>query len=310
MKRIVILNPKSRSGASQAAFEKQRPELEKNLGAFDVYCTTAPKDCTRKVREILETKEYDQILIAGGDGSINEAVNGYFNQQGKLLSDSIPLGIINLGTGGDFIKTIRKKTGIYVDALKNNTFKMVDCGLSTLENGKDPHYFINITSIGMGGDINRQMKASSFQFGKAAYFYHSLSVLFKYTPAPSKIIITKPDGNIQEVEAEIVNFFVCNAEYNGGGMDWAPFANIEDGILDLVLVGKAPKRKMILESHKIYSGQVGTMTGVSQYKATEVRVIPIRTLSQEIDGEVREMDYFNTHEFHFKVIPKTIPMIM
>ena len=107
MKRIVILNPKSRHGASRVAFEKMRPKLESHLGQFDIYFTSAPKDCTRKVREILQKKEYDQILIAGGDGSVNEAVNGYFDK-GHLIQTEIPIGVINLGTGGDFMKTLNK----------------------------------------------------------------------------------------------------------------------------------------------------------------------------------------------------------
>jgi YegS/Rv2252/BmrU family lipid kinase len=309
MKRIVILNPKSRHGASRVAFDKMRPKLEDHLGLFDIYFTSAPKDCTRKVREILQKKEYDQILIAGGDGSVNEAVNGYFDK-GHLIPTEIPLGVINLGTGGDFMKTLNKHSSHYMDALKNNSFKLVDCGLSTLEHGKEPCYFINITSIGMGGDMNRQMKASSFQMGMAAYFYHTLTVLFKYTPAKCKIRIKQTDGTWQETESEVVNFFVCNAGFSGGGMIWAPSANIEDGIFDIVLVSNIPKRKLISESHKVYSGKIAHMTGVSEFKGVEVHVIPERTLSQEIDGEIREMDFLQTHEFHFKLIPKSIPMVM
>ncbi len=309
MKRIVILNPKSRHGASRIAFEKIRKNLENELGFFDIYFTTEPKDCTRKVREILLKKEYEQILIAGGDGSVNEAVNGYFDK-GNLIHTNIPIGIINLGTGGDFVKTINKNVSNYMLALKNNSFKLVDCGISTLENAKEPIYFINITSIGMGGDVNKQMKASTFQMGVAAYFYHTLKILFQFTPAKCKINIKQPNGNILNIESDLVNFFVCNAEFNGGGMAWAPNASIEDGVFDLVIVSNVSKAKMIMESHKVYSGHVGTMTGVSEYKATEVHVIPERTLSQELDGEVREMDYLQTHQYHFKVLPKCIPMVM
>ncbi|HMV42031.1 MAG TPA: diacylglycerol kinase family protein [Leptospiraceae bacterium] len=309
MKRIVILNPKSRHGASRVAFEKMRPKLEDHLGFFDIYFTTAPKDCTRKVREILHKKEYDQILIAGGDGSINEAVNGYFDH-GHLIQSNIPMGVINLGTGGDFVKTLNKRSQHYFNALRDNSYELVDCGVTTLEHGKEPHHFINITSIGMGGDMNRQMKASSFQYGMAAYFYHTLSVLFKYTPAKCKIKMKQPNGNWLEIDSEVVNFFVCNAGFSGGGMVWAPSASIEDGVFDIVLVSNVPKYKLITESHKVYSGKIASMTGVMEFKAVEIHVIPERTLSQEIDGEVREMDFLQTHEFHFKLIPKAIPMVI
>ncbi len=308
MRRVVILNPRSKNGAALKAFNKLKPELHRALGPFDVYQTIAPGDATSRVRAILKNDEYEQILIAGGDGSINEAVNGYF-AEGKLIGKS-PLGVINLGTGGDFYKTLQRDSDNYSQALVENRTRMVDCGLTTLERGLDPRYFINITSIGLGGDVNRQMKASSFQSGMPAYFYHSLTSLLKYSPPQCKFVFKQPDGQTQEVSAGLVNFFVCNAEYNGGGMRWAPSSDLEDGVFDLVLVSDVPKHKLITESHKIYSGKVREMTGVREFHASEVSAIPERTVSQEIDGEVRDMDHLRTHEFHFKIVPKSLPIVL
>lgn len=308
MRRLVILNPQSKNGASLKAFNRLKPELNKLLGPFDIYQTTAPRDATARVRAALQHHQYDQILMAGGDGSINEGVNGYFHDQKPIRTD-VPLGVINLGTGGDFYKTLLKMNPDYMAALAENKFRMVDCGLTTLERGLEPHYFINITSIGLGGDVNRQMKASSFQAGMPAYFYHSLTTLFKYSPPACKFILKGSDGSTKEIQTGLVNFFVCNAEFNGGGMRWAPKSSIEDGLFDLVLVSNVPKIKLITESHKIYSGQVASMTGVQEFQATEIVAIPERTVSQEIDGEIRNMDHLRTHEFHFKVVPSSIPVV-
>jgi diacylglycerol kinase (ATP) len=309
MRRIVILNPKSKNGAALKAFNRLKPDLHKQLGHFDIYQTTGPGDATRKVREILEKGEADQILIAGGDGSINEAVNGYF-KDGRLVRSDVPLGVINLGTGGDFYKTLTKINPNYDTAIRDNTIRMIDAGVTTLEKGLDPRYFINITSIGLGGDVNRQMKASSFQAGMPAYFYHSLTALFKYSPPQCRFSLKHADGSVTELETGLVNFFVCNAEFNGGGMRWAPRSSVEDGLFDLVLVSNVPKRKLITESHKIYSGQVSSMTGVQEYRASEIVAVPERTVSQEIDGEARDMDHFRTHEFHFRALAKAMPVVL
>ncbi|MBE7413300.1 MAG: YegS/Rv2252/BmrU family lipid kinase [Leptospiraceae bacterium] len=309
MKRIVILNPKSKHGHAQKVFESKKKELINDLGEFTIYYTTGPKDCTEKVRNVLLKKEFDQILIAGGDGSVNEAVNGYF-QDGKAIKTKIPIGIINLGTGGDFIKSVEKKSKGYKEALIKNTYRMIDCGVTTLDKTKDPIYFINISSIGMGGEVNRQLKESSFQMGIAAYFYHTLSVLYKYDPPNCKIKYRSPDGKWNEFEFGLTNLFVCNSEYNGGGMWWAPKANFEDGVFDIVLVSKVPKLKLVATSHKVYTGKVSSMPGVKEFQATEVLVIPERTVSQEIDGEVREIDFLKKHDFYFKILPKSIPVIM
>ncbi|HNL69331.1 MAG TPA: diacylglycerol kinase family protein, partial [Leptospiraceae bacterium] len=306
---VVILNPRSKNGASLKAFNKLKPDLHKLLGPFEVYQTKAPRDATEQVRSILKQGSFDQILIAGGDGSINEAVNGYFHE-GKLLRADVPLGVINLGTGGDFYKTLLRDSSNYQEALSQNRLRMVDCGLTTLEKGLDPQYFINITSIGLGGDVNRQMKASSFQSGMPAYFYHSLTSLLKYSPPNCKFIMKDKEGKTTEIETGLVNFFVCNAEFNGGGMRWAPESDIEDGVFDLVLVSNVPKHKLITESHKIYSGKIREMTGVQEFHASEVIALPERTVSQEIDGETRDMDHLRTHEFHFKIVPRSLPLVL
>ncbi|MBI3395727.1 MAG: hypothetical protein HY042_07830 [Spirochaetia bacterium] len=309
LKRVVILNPKSKNGKAAKAFERLRGDLEKDIGAFELVLTEGPGDCTAKVRKILKSESHEQVLIAGGDGSVNEAVNGYF-ENGKPLSSNIPLGVINLGTGGDFYKTLRKRNPRYHEALRENQFRKIDCGLTTLEKGADPRYFINITSMGLGGDVNRQMKASAFQRGMPAYFWHSLTSLFKYSPPDCRFRIKKPSGDWEELEAKLVNFFVCNAEYNGGGMRWAPKSDFEDGVLDLVLVSDVSKTKLVTESHRIYSGDIAKMTGVREFHGTEVEAFPARTVSQEIDGEVRHMDYLRTHEFYFRIMPKSIPAVM
>ena len=309
LRRVVILNPQSRNGLAARAFERLRGGLQELLGKFELVQTEAPGDCTRLVRRILTEQSHDQILLAGGDGSINEAVNGYF-VDGKLISEAIPLGVINLGTGGDFFRTLLKLNPKYEAALRDNRFRLVDCGLSTLENGHEPRYFINITSIGLGGDVNRKMKASSFQSGPAAYFWHSLSALLQYNPPACRFRIKAESGVWEEIEGPLVNFFVCNAECSGGGMRWAPGASLEDGLLDLVLVSGATKSQLIAESSRIYTGEIAKMSGVRQFLATEVVAYPATPVSQEIDGEIRKIDGQERHEYHFRVLPKAIPVVL
>jgi diacylglycerol kinase family enzyme len=281
--------------------------LESDLGGFDLMETEGPGDATRRVRAILEAGSHDQILVAGGDGSINEAVNGYFID-GRPLGARIPLGVINLGTGGDFYRTLLKRSPDYAQARRENRFRWIDCGWSTLSGGQDPRAFVNITSIGLGGHVNRQMKRSSFQRGAAAYFWHSLTALLRYSAPPCRFRIKSIFGDWEEFEAPLVNFFVCNAECSGGGMRWAPRADFEDGLLDLVLVSGASKLQMIAESKRIYSGEIAQMTGVREFRATEVVVCPARTVSQEIDGEIREQGDA-PHEYHFRIWPRAIPVI-
>lgn len=307
--RVVILNPRSRNGRAGQAFARIRDGLRRDLGDFDLRLTERPGDATRMVREILRSASHDQILIAGGDGSIHEAVNGYFGD-GAPLETAIPLGVINLGTGGDFYRSLLKLNPHYDEALRENRFRRIDCGLTTLDEGREPRYFINITSIGLGGNVNRQMKASSFQSGAAAYFWHSLTALWQYTPPLCRFRIHRESGEWEEIEGPLVNFFVCNAEYSGGGMRWAPLCDLEDGLLDLVLVSGASKLQLVTESNRIYNGEIAKMSGVRQFRATEVIAIPASPVSQEIDGEVREIEGAPPREYRFRVLPKAIPVVL
>jgi diacylglycerol kinase family enzyme len=309
LRRVVILNPKSRNGMAAQAFGRLRGRLQDILGNFELVLTEAPGDCTRHVRGMLAARSHDQILIAGGDGSINEAVNGYF-AGGELIPAEIPLGVINLGTGGDFYRSLLKLNPRYEDALRENRFRRIDCGLSTLANGREPRYFINISSVGLGGDVNRKMKSSSFQSGAAAYFWHSLTALLQYHPPPCRFRIKTSAGAWEEIEGPLVNFFVCNAECSGGGMRWAPRFSLEDGLLDLVLVSGATKRQLITESNRLYTGEIANMSGVREFRASEVIAYPARAVSQEIDGEIREVDSSELHEYHFRVVPRAIPVVI
>lgn len=308
-RRVVILNPQSRHGTALRLFERLRRSLERDLGTFDLLLTEAPGDATLKVRGILTERSHDQILIAGGDGSINEAVNGYF-ADGLPIDTVIPLGVLNLGTGGDFYRTLRKLNPRYDEALRENRSRRVDAGLTTLEEGRDPRYFLNISSIGLGGEVNRRMKASGFQAGAAAYFWHSLTGLLGYDPPPCRFRLREASGQWQEFEGPLVNLFVCNGEYSGGGMRWAPDCDVADGLLDLTLVSGVGKWRLISGSKRIYDGGIARMSGVRQFRATEVSAYPARPVSQEIDGEIRGVSGSAAREYHFRILPAAIPLVL
>ena len=308
LRRLVLLNPKSRNGQAAQVFARMRRELERELGPLEVVPTQGPGDATEHVRAALQTHSHDQILIAGGDGTVNEAVNGYF-ANGEVLSGKIPLGIINLGTGGDFYRTLVKQNPRYGAAVRENRFRCLDCGVSTLAQGESPRYFINISSIGLGGEVNRQMKDSAFQQGAAAYFWHSLTALMKYNAPTCRFQLKTISGTWEAFEAPLVNLFVCNAECSGGGMRWAPGSDFEDGVFDIVLVSGSSKLRMIAESNRIYSGEISKMAGVREMRGTEIVAEPSRPVSQEIDGEPRPAGDLEIVRYHFRIVPRCVPVI-
>src|SRR6185295_7764210 len=85
-RRLVILNPTSAHGAALQEFDRIQSRLRDMLGDYELHFTRGPGDATDVVREVLKDREYKQILVAGGDGTIHEAMNGYF-ENGKSLSN-------------------------------------------------------------------------------------------------------------------------------------------------------------------------------------------------------------------------------
>ena len=310
MKRLIILNPNSNNGKAAQNFQVLLPDLQARLSNLDLYETQAPLDCTRKVREVLKSKAYDQILIAGGDGTVNEAVNGYFEGR-EFLGEDTPMGIIDLGTGGDFNKTLRQKSGLYDVAVKDNTYQKVDCGrVFYAERPDDIYHFINIASVGVSGQTLQSLKNSNFQMGSPAYFYHTIKSLIAYSPAKARIDYTDENGLSQSMETEVINFFVCNGRFNGGGMNWAPRGDIDDGLFDIVIIGGVSKIKLITESPKVYSGRISEFPGVKEFSAREIRMTPLKPMYVELDGEVPDLKTHAENQIQLEVVRAQFPLIL
>lgn len=298
MKRLVILNPKSRNGRARRDFEKL--DCERWLGNYELFLTRCPGDATERVREALLHGEHDQILVAGGDGSVNEAARGYW-RDGEVVEKGIPLGVINLGTGGDFYKTLLKTNPHYFDALAANRFSLVDAGRVA---GTE---FLNISSIGMAGEMLRRLKSSRFQAGAMGYFYHTIQTLIRFQQPEVEIEWENSDGEKEQRTANLFNLFACNGCYSGGGMQWAPGASLTDGLLGVTIVSGTRKLPLVLHSGKVYSGKLEEYPGTETFAARSVVVRSKYPLSLETDGEVCENE---SAEVNFEIVPKVFPLIL
>jgi diacylglycerol kinase family enzyme len=307
MKRVIILNPKSRNGAAQRIFESQRAKWEGLLGDFELQLTTHPGDATGRVAALLDAGTTDQILVAGGDGSINEACRGYW-RHGALIDTQVPLGIINLGTGGDFHRTVRSASADYEQALAENRSRLIDAA-EVRTDGGEARPFLNISSVGLGGDMLRSLKSSKFQAGAAAYFYHTIKTLARYRSQPVQVALTDGD-NTDTHEINLLNFFVCNGRFSGGGMQWAPDAALDSGDLCVTVVEGPSKLPLVLHSRKVYAGRLDAFPGARTFRAREIRVTSPTGISLEADGEIVESPAGGGHEFRFRVIPRAFPLVL
>jgi diacylglycerol kinase (ATP) len=288
---LVIVNPKSASGATRDNWSSIASDLRTHFGPFQVAFTKGPGDGIDLARRLAQ--EGRRFIIAcGGDGTINEIANGI------LTSDTdCELGIFPSGTGGDFRRTIgmpseRREAA---RALREGTTRSIDVGKVTYSNhdgGEESRYFLNVSSFGLAASIIGRVKGStSLNWlpvdsvrGRASF---ALSTLQEVVALGSTQVRVKIDDD-EERPLTTVNFCVANARYFGGGMMIAPEAKIADGFLDVINIGDIKTAKIILRAYTLYRGTHLELPEVKDRLARRIAARPFygEDVHIEVDGEL------------------------
>jgi diacylglycerol kinase family enzyme len=190
--------------------------------------TAGPEDATRLVREALRGGARG-IAVLGGDGTLSEATNGFF-EAGEAIRPDAFLAPISAGTGGDFRKSLgagnvgtgKASVEEIVRRMWSAKVRPIDVGhLRYVANdGSETHrVFLNITSFGIGGLVDRLVNdAPKWMGGGAAFFVGTVRALGRYQPQRVRVIV----DDAAPREARITNVAVCNGQFFGGGMHVAP----------------------------------------------------------------------------------------
>jgi len=283
---VLVVNPQSAGGKTQQRWPLLRATIQEAYGTFEERFTRASGDATRLTREALREGAY-LVVAVGGDGTINEVVNGFFDGE-TAVSPSASFGIVPAGTGGDFIKTlgIPKETFAAAANLKSPP-RAIDVGrLHYVTDGGAPavRHFINIASFGIGGLVDRYVNQSSKTFGgKVSFAVATLKAGAKYKNATVRLVL---DGGAAK-EGKIYNVAVANGRYFGGGMKVAPDASLDDGLFDVVTMGDMGMSDLLLRGLDIYSGKHLKNPKVSLHRARRVEAQPLdgAEVLLDVDGE-------------------------
>jgi YegS/Rv2252/BmrU family lipid kinase len=233
---LLIVNPAAGGGS----MGRQWPELDSRLRAtglaFDVALTSRQGEAIELSRAAVRAGR--PLLVAcGGDGTINEVANGFFDPGGPVAGTS-RLGVLCLGTGGDLIKTFGIPADLEAAArvLQDGRGRRIDAGrvsYRTVGGGEGHRYFLNIADAGIGGDVaNRVNHGFRLMSGSATFMLASIVTLLRWRNKPMTVTI---DGERLEMVGQQV--VVANCQYFGGGMRMAPQAIPDDGLFDVITVG-------------------------------------------------------------------------
>jgi YegS/Rv2252/BmrU family lipid kinase len=261
-KRIrAIVNPNSSHGRTRLHWPKMHLALEAAVGPVEVAFTGAQLAATQLTREALQDG-VDLIIAVGGDGTVNEVVNGFFlpptGPENILVRQGAELTLFTSGSGGDFRKSFDLPLDIagQVARIADGVARPIDIGrLDYTDHDGNPasRYFNNIASFGMSGLVSRRVNEAHFTKrinSRFAFFWAALRTLFGYKMA--RVRLTADDQ--PPIELSINTAGVCNGRYFGAGMHFAPNAKPDDGLFDVVIMHDMTLRENLADPNAIYRG--------------------------------------------------------
>ncbi len=258
----------------------------KNL-VYEVFDTEQFKNATKTVSKKLD-QTYTDLVIVGGDGTINEAVNG--------LQFDIPVAIVAGGTGNDFVRNVNigKTAKEQFETAINGSIQRIDIGQC------NDRMFLNGVGIGFDGQIVEDMIAKRVPLltGHAAYYYHVLRILGSYKERPFSYHI-----NDEHLQRDLILLAIGNGTTYGGGFKLMPSAKVDDGLLDVCEIGKLSPLKRFLNLHRLSTGSHGALSVVNFYQSKEVRIEVTPSLFAHIDGE-----WMGQPPFDIKILPKALQL--
>lgn len=273
MSAFVVVNPRSANGRTGRDWPKIERALSHAYPQMAVAFTTRRREATELVRSAL-LEGHHEIVAIGGDGTINEAVNGFFDADGAIVPDAV-FAYVTSGTGGDFRKSFDVDPGheAAIAHLKRSPSRAVDVGrVSCLTRDGEPQirHFINIASFGMSGtvvdSVNRARIAKLFG-GRFAFAFHSAADMLTYKNRTVRIMV----DNVYDETLPVSTVAVANGRFFGGGMKVAPGAALDDGLFEVVVMGKGELKDMKL----LYTGEHVNQPNVRVVRGRKVVAVPV-----------------------------------
>lgn len=290
----LLVNPRAGAGRAETILPRVERTLRELGASFEVVRTEAPQDATRLAREAL-VRGREGVAVIGGDGTLSEATNGFF-EDGRPIRADAWLAPISAGTGGDFRKSFGASNvgsgGASVEEVVARVWRAtprpIDVGhLRYVSNAgaQAERMFLNIASFGIGGLVDRLVNdAPKWMGGGPAFFVGILRALGRYRPQRVRVRV---DGR-EPREALITNLAVANGQFFGGGLHVAPEARLDDGLFDVVTLHALGTRAALGLTPYIYRGKHVGRRGVDVERGGVVEAEPVDPSEHvllDVDGE-------------------------
>lgn len=291
----LIANPASAGGKKRRIVSKVVAHLQEAGHIPEVLWTTRRGHAEELTKKAVK-EGFTKIVACGGDGTIHEVVNGIMSSRPAI--DAVTLGIVPLGTGNDLARELRIPVSLpySVATLLSGKAHFIDLGKI------GDRYFHTVATLGFSAAVSQYAvnnKLPHIFTGAAVYLYSVLMTLFRY-----RAITVRLKGDLDEFEGPVFLAAMGNTKSYGGGMKIAPSAVIDDGQLDLCLVRRLSRLKVIRMLPRVFSGRHIKCREVSMHCFGKMEVTTKEPEDIWADGE-----FITRTPAVFRIIPHALPVL-
>lgn len=281
---LVIVNPNAGNRKGKHDWEEISKLLDAGGFNYEARFTEKSYHATELTRSGI-TEGYRRIIIVGGDGTMNEVVNGIFRQD-SCQSNEVVLGMITVGTGNDWGKMYNIPQGYEeaIAAIKAGKTRLQDVGRAvyTLNGTREQRYFANIAGLGFDASVVKRtnIQKTLGKSGKSSYYSALLKSLTSYKTTNTRVTV-----NENSTENDTFSISIGIGKFSGGGMMQTPEAVIDDGLFDITVIKSMNKLEIIRSLKMLYDGSILKHPKIISFKGEKIRIESEPEINLEVDGE-------------------------
>jgi YegS/Rv2252/BmrU family lipid kinase len=292
----IIVNPASRSGRGGKLWSELEPVFEERQAEYKVYFSKRAGFVTKHVRELSKawngsgSTETLKIIILGGDGTVNETLQGIDD------FEKVEIGYIPTGSSNDLARDLqlpKEPLEILETILSDNPRRLMDIGVVSFTDGRPARRFAVSGGIGFDAAVCAEVFTSKLKnafnkvgMGKLVYLAIALKQILAAQKVAANIYL---DDSTEAIHLKKFRFVAGMVhKFEGGGFKFAPNADYTDGLLDVCLVGDISTPRILSALPSAFKGKHFKFKGIDEYRCHSLRVEVSDPLWVHTDGEVEQ----------------------